>query len=247
LQFEIIQHAVVDSTSERAFDSIASGRARHGDVHVADGQTRGRGRLGRAWFSPRGEGLYMSVVLLPPPPPWNAPALTIACGLAVFDAVMKLGVESISLKWPNDLMHAGCKLAGVLVETRGLEPDHPHYVVGIGLNVGQRSFPPELDAERRPTSLALLGLSTTIDHAMQQVLRELSGRVEQIDSAPRRLAEEYVRAAHLDRDLVRVHVGEEELDGEVIDLALEEGLLLKCRGGGERRLSLSVIRGIERA
>lgn len=243
MRFELIHHGQVDSTSERAFAAIAAGTARHGDVHIATEQTKGRGRFGRAWHSPPGEGLYMSVVLLPPPPAWDAPALTITAGLAMFDAAAALGVTQARLKWPNDLMCDGCKLAGALIETRGLDPAHPHYVVGIGLNVGQAGFPPELD--RRPTSLALLGVSTTVEAALHQVLRAFSRRVEQMSSAPARLAADYARASHLDGARVRVRFGESDVAGDVVGLSLHEGLRLRTAAGAEQWFSLAVIRQIE--
>ena len=126
MQFRVLRHGVVDSTSERAFAAIEDGSARHGDVHVAEAQTRGRGRLGRSWASAPGEGLYLSTVLLPGPPPLSPTALTMATGLAVHDAVRGLGVDAVRLDWPNDVVVDDAKLCGILVESRGLTPAAPH-------------------------------------------------------------------------------------------------------------------------
>ena len=101
MQFRLHRHGAVDSTNERAFAAIQSGSALHGDVHVASGQTLGRGRLGRTWVSPEREGLYLSVILLPGPPPIEPAALTMASGLAVLDAVRALGLLGARLDWPN--------------------------------------------------------------------------------------------------------------------------------------------------
>jgi len=226
LQFELIHHGVVDSTSERAFAALAAGSARHGDVHVAEAQTRGRGRFGRTWFSPAGEGLYMSVVLLPPPPPWSASALTMAAGLALFDAARALGVENCALKWPNDLMVDGAKLAGVLVETRGLDASKPHFVAGIGFNVRQTEFPAALSTERAVTSLSRLGLSHSIEKASEAILTAFSRRVDDISEHPQRIAADYLAASRLGEGMITVLIGALQHTGKLARLSLEQGIVL---------------------
>ncbi|NOT31225.1 MAG: biotin--[acetyl-CoA-carboxylase] ligase, partial [Planctomycetes bacterium] len=184
----LFQHGIVDSTNERALAAIASGEARDGDVHVAEGQSAGRGRLGRSWSSPAGEGLYLSLLLLPRAAP-NPAALTMAAGLGVLEGVRALGAEAARLKWPNDVLASDergtdAKLAGILVETRGLDPLRPHAVVGVGLNVLQRAFPAELVRERAVTSLALLGLAVTRAAALEGLLAARWPRLAQASAAP---------------------------------------------------------------
>jgi BirA family biotin operon repressor/biotin-[acetyl-CoA-carboxylase] ligase len=248
LLFRLIRHDVVDSTSERAFAAIAAGTARHGDAHLARGQTRGRGRFGRTWHSAPDEGLYMSVVLLPPPPPWNPSALTMAAGLALFDAAEKLGARTCALKWPNDLLVEGAKLAGVLVETRGLDPARPHYVAGIGLNVRQHSFPPALAAERAVTSLARIGLSVTIDDAAGAILTSLANRLDDVEHRRERIAADYLRASRLTEAPIQVSVGALQHSGKVVALTLDEGLLLRDEATRtETRIPLEFVREIRSA
>lgn len=237
-----IEHGWVDSTSERAFVAIAAGVARHGDVHVATAQEAGRGRRGRTWWSPPNEGVYASLVLLPPPPPWNPAALTMAAGLAALDAVRALGLRDARLDWPNDLVAAESKIAGVLVETRGLDPVHPHYVVGLGLNVRQREFPADLRIERAVASLLTLGIDVSIEEALEAVLDSLSRRVDRGSRRPGSLAAEYLDATGLDGKHVRVSLGEEEHAGELVGLTIENGLHLRCADGVERRLPLETVR-----
>ncbi|MBI5435192.1 MAG: biotin--[acetyl-CoA-carboxylase] ligase [Planctomycetes bacterium] len=194
-----------DSTNERALAAVASGDARHGDVFVARAQTRGRGRRGAAWHSPAGEGLYFSVVLLPGAPALPA-ALTMASGVAVWRALRELGLASVELRWPNDLFVGRAKLVGILVETRGLDPAAPHYVVGIGINVAQRAFAPELVAERAVTSLALEGVATTVDAVLERVVAELEPALELALFDPEATARDYAEAARLLGACVRVEV-----------------------------------------
>ncbi len=231
----ILRHGLVDSTNERALAAIASGEARHGDVHVAEGQSAGRGRLGRKWNSPDGEGLYLSLVLLPRAAPLPA-ALTMAAGLGVLEGVRALGVAAARLKWPNDVLApahgARAKLAGILVETRGLDPTRPHAVVGVGLNVLQRAFPEELVRERAVTSLARLGLEVTREQALAGLLAALAPRLEQAALEPAMVAADYARALGLLGRTVRVRDARAERCGRLHTLALD-GLELEL-GSGER-------------
>src|SRR5207247_1187280 len=108
--------------------------------------------------------------------------------LAVLEGVHALGVREARLKWPNDVHVSEAKLAGILAESRGLDPVRPHAVVGVGLNVLQRSFPPELLAERAVTSLALLGRTATTEQALDALLAHLAPRLELACRSPERIA-----------------------------------------------------------
>jgi BirA family biotin operon repressor/biotin-[acetyl-CoA-carboxylase] ligase len=249
MQFRTIRHGTVDSTSERAFAAIADGAARHGDVHVADAQTAGRGRQGRKWHSAGGEGLYASIVLLPGVE-LSAAGLTIAAGLAVHDAVGRLGLAGAALEWPNDVIvrtardAAGAKLAGILVETRGLDPRAPHYVVGIGINVRQRAFPDELVRERAVASLFSCGCNVTIGDVLEALLEALPARIEAIGSEPERLARDYLSATGLRGARVRVRSGDGAVEGRVDALDIAGGLVVTGADGARRTLALEVVREI---
>ncbi|MBN1530563.1 MAG: biotin--[acetyl-CoA-carboxylase] ligase [Thermoleophilaceae bacterium] len=117
-----VHHRVADSTNERA-KALAAAGAPHGTLVTADEQTAGRGRQGRSWLAEAGAAVLMSVVLRPPPE-----ALPLAAAVAVAEAVP---VET-AIKWPNDVLVDGRKLAGILVEGR---PQEGWVVLGIGLNV----------------------------------------------------------------------------------------------------------------
>lgn len=193
--FRLIRHGAVDSTNERAFASLAAGDARHLDAHLAFAQSAGRGRLGRTWHSPPGEGLYLSLVLLPPAPGWPAPALAMAAGLAVRDFALAAGVADARLKWPNDVLVRGAKLAGLLVEARAFDPTAPRYVLGIGMNLKQTRFAPELAAERAVTSLALESRGVEPEAAAEQLVPLVARRLAQATRAPASLYDDYVGAA----------------------------------------------------
>ena len=151
-----IDHGACDSTNERALEALATGTARHGDVHTALEQTRGRGQRGRAWWSAPTRGLYLTLVWAPDAP-LDPALLTMAAGLGALDCARSAGATTAQLDWPNDVLVDGAKLAGVLVEARSLGGGRTGCAVGVGLNVAQAEFPGSLTAERLVTSLALLG------------------------------------------------------------------------------------------
>lgn len=234
-------HGATDSTNERAFASLAAGEARHGDVHVARSQSAGRGRLGRRWESAPDEGLYLSMVLLPASPP-DPVALTLAAGLAALDAVRALGLARARLDWPNDLVVDGAKLAGVLVEGRG----GPGLVLGVGLNVRQRDFSPELAAERPVTSLLMEGLDLEPGTVERALVAALEARLDQAGRRDPALATDFLEATGLAGQEVRVRLSETELTGTCAGIDLARGLAVD-RAGGRSWAPLAHVRGVERA
>ena len=241
----VIRYELVDSTNERALAAVAAGDARDGDVHVAQGQTAGRGRRGARWQSAPGEGLYASFVLMPPPPAPPAPAVTAMAGLAVLDALGELGLERARLKWPNDVLVGEAKLAGILVETRGLDPAAPHFVVGIGLNVAQRVFPAELERERAVTSLAREGMTVGVEGALAKLLAAVPERWRQARETRELLARDYLAAAGLANRLVRATLASEQVEGRAVGLDFARGLRLALAGGAERVLALEHVRALD--
>src|SRR5262249_23189793 len=121
---------------------------------VAESQTAGRGRLGRQWHSPPGCNLYCSIVLRPPLVPAAVPGLALVAGLAVADAVQVVAGARAALKWPNDVLLAGRKVAGILTELDAEVERVHHVIVGIGVNLNGDAFPMELAA--KATSLRLV-------------------------------------------------------------------------------------------
>lgn len=130
---------MLESTGSTNDDALALGRegAPHGSAVAARLQTAGRGRRGHAWESPRGN-LYLSVVLRPQVAPTRLPGLAAACGLGVLDGLKELGIANeTQLKWPNDVLARGRKLAGILVEASRDNAGEPFAVCGVGVNVAR--------------------------------------------------------------------------------------------------------------
>lgn len=122
----------VDSTNQY----LLSAHACRGDVCLAERQTSGRGRRGRAWSSPYGQNVYLSLRWQYEQGVTALEGLSLAVGVIVADVLtQEFGVEGLKLKWPNDLLWAGDKLGGVLVEVGGDLTGDCAVVVGVGLNV----------------------------------------------------------------------------------------------------------------
>jgi BirA family transcriptional regulator, biotin operon repressor / biotin---[acetyl-CoA-carboxylase] ligase len=114
---------------------------------TADEQTAGRGRRDRSWHSAPGEGLYLSVLLRPEIKAEKLPLLSLLAAVAVAEAVL-LQAESLrpqlDIKWPNDVLVNERKLSGILIESTTVRQEPPRVLVGIGVNLNQQVFPPEL-------------------------------------------------------------------------------------------------------
>lgn len=135
-------HHQVGSTNDRAHALAAQG-APHGALVVAEEQTAGRGRAGRRWYTPPGAALALSLVLRPPAlKPTQAAALPALGALAVAEALEAAGVRA-EIKWPNDVLLAGRKVAGVLAEAVWEGAGLAYAVLGIGVNVRPQAVPPE--------------------------------------------------------------------------------------------------------
>lgn len=137
--------AEVESTNDVAL-SVAAAGAAEGVSVIADAQRRGRGRRGQGWFSPPEAGIYLSVIVRPDAAHGLVPMLTIGAGVAVAEAVEVVSGLPVELKWPNDLVigRPWRKLGGVLAEAVSTGARLDAVVVGVGINIRNTAFPPEL-------------------------------------------------------------------------------------------------------
>jgi len=126
-------YLTTSSTQTLARGGAASGLP-EGHLWIAETQSRGRGRLDRRWESGYG-GLWFSLLLRPKVPPSGVPPLTLLAGLALRNAVQQVTGVSANLKWPNDLLISGRKVAGILTEMTGQMDRTEWVIIGIGLNV----------------------------------------------------------------------------------------------------------------
>jgi BirA family biotin operon repressor/biotin-[acetyl-CoA-carboxylase] ligase len=167
----IVHYFRADSTNSVALNMAAKGAA-HGTVVLAEEQTSGRGRLGRAWYSEKSSGIYVSVILRPPLAPSAASVLTLMAGVAAHQAVSTVTGLPVDIRWPNDLLVNGKKVCGILTEMNA-ELDRLHAVVlGFGINVNHAAMPEELKSTA--TSLRIeVGKACSRAQTLVALLREL--------------------------------------------------------------------------
>src|SRR5262245_60447148 len=144
LEPKILHYESLPSTNTEAARLALQG-AGEGLSVVADEQTAGRGRLQRNWLSPKGAGLYLSIVLRPEIPLIQWPLLTFMAAVVVNDALLKACALQTDIKWPNDILSGERKLCGILSEA--IETDEGRAAVtGIGINLTAEAFPDDLAA-----------------------------------------------------------------------------------------------------
>ena len=141
-------------TTQTIASELAAKGAENGTLVISEEQTEGKGRLQRVWHSPHQGGLWMSLIVKPDIPPYQAPRLTLLTAVAAVLAMREMGVEA-GIKWPNDVLVNGKKIAGILTELHA-ESDQIHSVViGIGINVNQQPEDFSTDIKSIATSLAI--------------------------------------------------------------------------------------------
>lgn len=221
-----IEHrSVTDSTNDDAL-ALAKAGAAHGVVVIADRQLRGRGRRGTHWTSAPHAGLTFSVILRAHWKPEQLLVLPLLVGLAVRQVVAARVTEPVLVKWPNDVLVAGRKICGVLVESHSHGGEIRAVVVGVGLNVRQQRFPIELEAsavsleDLGATDLSLEPLLLDLLLALQQRFLELLSRGFRAQHA------EFGRFDFLNGRSITVG----ESSGTARGIAENGALLLECDG-----------------
>ena len=221
----------VDSTNLEMI-RLAKEGAPHGTLVVADSQSAGKGRLGRKWVSPKGTGIWMSILLRPDIAPQSASMLTLVAALAVVKGIDCETGLPVQIKWPNDVVLGGRKLCGILTEM-STEAGAIRYVVpGIGVNVNMTEFPPEVS--ETATSLRLeLGREIEREPLIARMMEAFEGYYEKFlktqDLAG--LTEEYNRrSVNLGRQ-VKVLDPAGNFQGEAMGIASQGSLLVKMADG----------------
>ena len=222
-------HAVLSSTqleAARLRDEGAPPRL----VVVADQQSQGRGRGGRTFRSPSG-GLYATLLTAPRGMEGNADVVALAA-VAASDALQDLGIARVALKWPNDILIGRKKVGGILLERSG---NDERVLVGIGINVTTIPGSLEPHVAARTTAISHeCGAAhiPTRDDVLIRLLRRFDTRQREIDLSPQghdRMARAWRERMAFVGERIQCHVGGEAFEGDLIDLDLDRGLLI--RGG----------------
>jgi len=228
--------------------NLASQGEPEGTVVLAEEQTEGRGRLGRTWDAPPGTSLLFSVLLRPKGRLADASKLSLVAALAVLRTIKEIVSLASTIKWPNDVLIAGKKVCGILVETNtATGASSPlALILGVGLNVNQgpEDFP--LEFREQATSLRLeTGQEQSRIHLMRSLLESLEGLYLLFEQFgfPYLLTELRQASAVLGKR-VTVRAGMLSVEGTVVDLDNEGRLLLKLDSGSVTFLSSGEITSI---
>jgi BirA family biotin operon repressor/biotin-[acetyl-CoA-carboxylase] ligase len=232
MRWDIHRFATVSSTMDVCRDLAGHGEP-EGIVVVADAQTAGRGRVGRAWYSPPGQAIYASVLLRPALLPMQIGWLTMIGALAVIDCASGLSLRhaALGIKWPNDVMVGGRKLAGVLVETSWTSDQLDYAVLGVGVNVNTRFDDAPDEVRVRATSLReASGQELDREAVLDGALASLARRYMALPASP--LAD-YVRRIETLGRRVHLDLGGEVVEGEAVRVG-DDGALVVAAEAGER-------------
>jgi len=221
---QVVYFESINSTNSYAKKEI--GQLEDGTIVLAEKQTLGRGRRGKGWVSPKGTGIWVSLILKPDIPPREGIKMTQIAAAAVCESIRKLTGLNALIKWPNDIIINGKKVCGILTEMAGELNEISYIIIGIGINVNMDNFPDEI--KEKATSL-FIESGNKIDrrYLLIDILRNFET-----------LYNDYIENLNLGRVLsivknysavlgknIRVIQGKTEKKGKAIDIN-DEGLLL---------------------
>ncbi len=227
--------AEIDSTNTEA-RRLAENGAAEGEVVVAEAQSRGRGRLGRVWESPPFVNLYLSIILRPNLAPAHAPQITLMAAVALAETVGAFLGRPPAIKWPNDILVDGRKLAGILAEA-ACDSERVEFVVlgiGVNLNYGFDSMPAQL--RERATSLTqLTGQPVARENLLRRLIQDLDRCYGELEESGFEVLRPRWEARLVWRGRrVRVELGDQVLTGRVQGIEPSGALILEG-DDGERR------------
>ncbi len=227
----------LDSTNSKAYQLALQG-AEEGEVVIAESQEKGRGRLGRQWFSPPFLNLYLSVVLRPKIPPHQASLITLMAAVATADAIQKFSGLLPLIKWPNDILLRDRKVAGLLNEIHS-EMDRIHFVIlgiGVNLNMDEKMFSKEIRSVA--TSLKVeMGRMISRKAFLQFILQELERWYSIfLREGSTLILKAWRDRAHIEGRRVKVTSFGETRVGIAVDVDSDGALILETADGKRKRV-----------
>ena len=230
-------YKTIDSTNTRA-KQLAKEGAPHGTVLIAGHQTGGRGRLGRTFQSPEGQGVYLSVILRPNCEPSQLMHLTCAAGVAMMDAVETVSGVRPQVKWINDLVVGSKKLGGILTEMSVSNGLVEYAVIGIGINCLQKEkdFPWEISAIA--TSVCLAAQKTVLPEVLAAAMVEKLWKLsDTVFSHKAQIMDRYRENCITLGKEIQVIRSDTVLPGKAVGMDDDGGLLVQYENGSVQTVS----------
>ncbi len=221
------------STNEVMYEMAATGLLIEGDIVITDHQYAGKGQGGNRWLSPPGQNLTFSMFFQPR----HIPAeknflLNIMISLALTDWLGIIHSRDFKIKWPNDIIHAGRKIAGILIRNRVGSGKIKSSVAGIGINVNQVAFPEDLKAA---SLRSISGISYDLNQVFNGLVERLDSRYRQSrELKPEKLKTEYLNRLLGMNERMEFQTGEKVINGIIRDVEAEGRLVVEVDG---RRVS----------
>ncbi|MGB1298883.1 MAG: bifunctional biotin--[acetyl-CoA-carboxylase] ligase/biotin operon repressor BirA [Psychrobium sp.] len=230
LPLPIVVESVIDSTNNWIKQQISRGALNHspsGTTVFSEAQTAGRGRRGKQWVSPLGASLYLSTH-------WRfeqgisaTSGLSLVVGIAIVEALTKLGIPNLGLKWPNDVYYQGRKLAGILVELEGQGSDSCDIIIGAGINV---HLPENVtqDIDQPYADINEVGLSLSRNHIAGRILSHLIKLLNEFEvSGFSAFVERWHQHDCFIGQHVQLQMGQRQITGVAKGVDTQGGLLLE--------------------
>lgn len=238
MQTRLIIHQEAESTQDLV-KAMALGGEPEGVGVMALKQTRGRGRSGHTWISPAGKNLALSLLLRPRIPPDEIPLLGLMTAVAVAETVEARGISRAELKWPNDVLVSGKKIAGILPEAGMIGRSVSYVVIGVGLNVNSEisDFPPDLQ-----DSVTSLFICASNEWDLVDAAKELLKHMEHLYSRVHKEGPGFIpdlwskRWAHLGRTFAYSGV-----TGVAYGISADGSLILKTQEGKFLRVTSGIM------
>jgi len=225
---KIYYYAQTSSTMDEAMRLSLEG-APEGTLVVAEAQAKGRGRLGRSWYSPKAKGIYLSIILRPKILPNETPKLTLMAAVAVASGINRITGLHVTIKWPNDLLIDDKKLGGILTELNAESDSVKFVVIGIGINVNntRSSLPAKATSLKEETNETVSRVEL-----LKQILIEIERYylIFQRDGfGP--IIEKWRQLSSMLGSRIRVNYKKEHLEGIALDVDMDGSLLVRKDSG----------------
>ncbi len=231
---KIHHYDLVESTMDVAMKLALEG-ACEGTVICAEGQTKGKGRLGREWISPKYKGVYFSLILKPEISLNQAPIITLLTAVGICRAVNRMALVSASIKWPNDILVNNKKIGGILTELNAEQDRINFIIVGIGINVNTSK-------SLLPPNAGSLKSETKEDFSRIELVKEILRDIEHFyllfkKKGTQPIIEKWREFSFLTGERVEVVCQKRKLTGVVLDVDSDGSLLIREDSGFIKRLT----------